>query len=297
MSNKALIESSEHPLGDTRGAVVGAQVKSIRPHTEDSVKDLARRQAMEAMPFGGKSLTEILADLTKSILGGITSVVKTIANGAAFVVDAAFSAIGGLLQSIFNALGDLIKPMQRDIETGLSGQIALNDRIDLLNDVSGYVCAYQTVNIDGAWSNRNTRDLPFKSQIGPAKNAHIDTQTGMIVLDAKGLWTFNARCHCDNTIFGGDDYCHMKLLVYTPEGKLFHEVHEAFETPRSRENTLILSTEPVVVDRPGYKAKIQIYMDNWRVFKGGTKYSSFSAVRHSNEVIHMGQQTVGSEAD
>ncbi len=151
------------------------------------------------------------------------------------------------------------------------------------------------MNLNSAWQANTARTLPFKGQVGPAKNAHLDTENGMIVLDAKGLWTFNARCHIGKTIYTGWGYCDVNLLVYTPEGQLYHEVAATFETPQQYAQSLVLATEPVVVDRPGYKAKIQIYMANWRTCYGGTRYSSFSAIRHSHEVENLGEQTVRDE--
>lgn len=292
---KALIESGDYPLQNTKDAVVGAQVKTITPYTEQTVKDRARKQALEAMPFGKKGLPELMADLGKTVLSGIADIFRALATGATFVVKTGLEFIGSLLNRVFDAVGSLIKPMQKEIKTGLSGQLALNDRIDLLDGAPGYVCAYQTVNLNSAWQANTARTLPFKGQVGPAKNAHLDTENGMIVLDAKGLWTFNARCHIGKTIYTGWGYCDVNLLVYTPEGQLYHEVAATFETPQQYAQSLVLATEPVVVDRPGYKAKIQIYMANWRTCYGGTRYSSFSAIRHSHEVENLGEQTVRDE--
>ena len=295
--NRALIETADFPLGNTRDAVVGAHVKSITPYTEAQVKEHARKQALAAMPFGNKGLPALLSDLAGNILGGLAEVIRAVAAGGVFIVSKAFEAVGGLLRGVFDMLSGLIKPMQENIRDGLSGQLALNDRLDLLEGTAGYVCAYMSVSIDGSWSRQNTRDLPFKSQVGPNKNAHIDTEHGMLVLDAKGLWTFSGRTHVSTSKFPGSDYCYLDLIVYTPEGNVYHEVHEEFVTPRDREQTILLATEPVVIDRPGYKAKLRIYMGNWRVFMGGTKYSSFSAIRHSHDVIHHGRQTVPLESE
>ena len=69
----------------------------------------------------------------------------------------------------------------------IDGQLALNHRLDLLTDVSGYCATYQ----DRNWrSDGNTRRVPFSAKVGPNKNAHPGD--GGIYLDAPGTWRVDA---------------------------------------------------------------------------------------------------------
>ncbi|MDG3012134.1 hypothetical protein G4X40_18490 [Rhodococcus sp. D2-41] len=70
------------------------------------------------------------------------------------------------------------------------GQLTLNDRTDLLDNSSGYGCAV----MGHSWQlpqNKAAVVVPFDRQVGPAKNAAIDSSDqyhGQIRLTAGGLW-------------------------------------------------------------------------------------------------------------
>lgn len=86
-------------------------------------------------------------------------------------------------QPKFDAVADL-----RD------GQIAYNDRVELLNQVSGFGASVMGQNwlvTLSAWVR-----VPFTLQVGPSKRAGLDASAGRLILKAGGLWRVDTLMNC-----------------------------------------------------------------------------------------------------
>lgn len=292
--DKSLIESGTYPVTPGTDAVVGAQVKSITAQTEESVKALARKRAETALNLGDQSLSQIFTRFGTAILKGLKDIVQLVRDGGALIVSTAFGFINGLLGDFGRALKSLITPMREEIEAQKSGQLILNKRLDLVSDTDGYLCAYQSKNINIEWSSDNWRKVPFDAQLGPNKNAYI-SDAGDFILNAKGLWTINARVRAVGTTYTGGNFCYLKITILNPDGKTeYHTSIIETEVPYNRDHTLE-TFMPVVIPTAGYQVRIDVYSANWRWFRGGTQHSSLSAIRHSHDAVHMGTAEVSDE--
>lgn len=153
----------------------------------------------------------------------------------------------------------------------VDGQLALNDRLDLLTDVSGYCSTYQ----DRNWRvGGGTRKIPFGKQLGPYKNAHPGDDG--IYLDAPGTWRIDATA----TVGGGSGSgaCRFIISVRDPDGEIYSEQWlDASYMSTSR--TWAWNTTVVI---PGTGYHVRVYWGHpalWWTLYGGTHRSRLSVNR------------------
>ena len=102
-------------------------------------------------------------------------------------------AIGQALDDVANALfGGLIQNDHPALDRIRDGQLALNERLDLVDLISGYAVAYMKANRykdRGKWV-----PMEFDGQLGPVKNATVEND-GITL--AKGTWVIDeiGRAH------------------------------------------------------------------------------------------------------
>ncbi len=102
-------------------------------------------------------------------------------------VDDAITA--GPRADLMKAVGGFNLFRQKQFDTSVDhedGQNSIRDRIEFLRNVSGYASSYMTRN----WKvpQKKWVIVPFPGQVGPAKNAVIDSVAGRLVLKAGGVW-------------------------------------------------------------------------------------------------------------
>lgn len=201
------------------------------------------------------------------------------------------------IENIANALGGNAAPAFQPIA---DGQLALRERLDLLDGVRGYCAAYQTRNINAAWSygDNRRRDLPFAAPYGPSKGAHVDAAKGGIVFDEAGLWTVHVMIHARSTGyaaggFGEPDAVAMYIRIHRPDGSIDTEtVVDAYSRD---EVTSVPATLPFVIPEPGYYVTIGCWTSRWRWWDGGTRYTRLAAVMNDNRTVNPGEETVPDE--
>ena len=103
-----------------------------------------------------------------------------------FALDQHIEPWRGAQASLNTAMGTV----QSNISDFADGQLALNNRTDLLKQVSGYA----TVFLGRNWDLPPNAPvvLPFNRQLGPLKNTGVNEADG-IILKAKGLWRVEAH--------------------------------------------------------------------------------------------------------
>lgn len=245
-----------------------ATVQSLQSTTEESAKAAMRAPVEQAM---GNARGSLFGNLLGFIVGGI----------------------GNALRGIFTP-GGLFAPVGEAAQEIRDGQLDLLDRVDLLEGIQGYCAAYQDVNINVEWSSDNWRDIPFKKQLGPAKNITVNTSNGTMRLHHAGLFVVYAKIHANATSFTGGDYGYLVIEVHRPGGGVYSRGHMEKVIPRSREQTLSMSW-PIVVPGEGYTVKVRAYSANWRWWRGGTQYATLHIIQHSNDSQNLGQSTVPDE--
>lgn len=183
------------------------------------------------------------------------------------------------------------------------GQAGLEGRLDLIEGVPGYVCAYMGNNINASWDffGNSERMMPFNRQIGPAQNGGVSSN-GRVYLNAKGLWTLYVRIHARNTGYAGNGGVRMTVRVRNPNGSLHHEaitygttLIEAGALTADKGRGTISATFPVVIQHPGSYVEVHAWTATWRWWDGGMRYSTLAALRHSEDVVNIGQDTVPDE--
>ena len=180
------------------------------------------------------------------------------------------------------------------------GQLALRERLDLLDGVRGYCAAYQTRNIQshGSFGDNRRRDLPFSAPYGPSRGAHVDAAKGGIVFDEAGLWTVHVLIHARKTGalaggFGEPDAVAMYIRIHRPDGAIDTEtVVDAYSRD---EVTSVPATLPFVIPEPGYYVTIGCWTSRWRWWDGGTRYTRLAAVMNDNRPVNPGEETVPDE--
>lgn len=181
-------------------------------------------------------------------------------------------------------------------------QLALTDRLDLLEGVEAYAHAYMSRNRNAEWSVGNWRDLPFDAALGPARGALVDASLGGIVLGSEGLWTLYVRATARATGFQGGGGVRMDVSVHNPDGSI--RTQHVIEGTSLRGTGIaserygavtLQATFPVVVDIPGCYVTVRCFAEAWRWWDGGTRWSSMSALKHSSSPENPGQDTVPDE--
>ena len=250
-----------------------ATVSSLQSMTEESAKAAMRAPVDQAWGNARGSLIG-------NILGGIAS------------------AIAGVFTpgSMFSPIGQAMEPIHQ-------GQESLNKRTDLLENVPGYVCAYMGNNVNASWDllGNAERQMPFNKQIGPAQNGRV-TSNGRVYLDAEGLWTLYVRVHARSTGYAGNGGIRMTVRVRNPNGSLHHEtitygttLIDAGALTAGKGRGTISATFPVVIQHPGSYVEVHAWTATWRWWDGGMRYSTLAALRHSEDVINVGEDTVPDE--
>lgn len=169
---------------------------------------------------------------------------------------------------------------------------AVNERIDLLDGIRGYVAGYQRWNENLANAPGNRRRVSL-DQHGVAKGARIEG--GSLFFDEPGLWTVHAQFFANKTSYtaglASDDITKLFIImreynpfkattvkeVYGVGGKGPHNVQTSF--------TLVVPSANTSLD-------FEVFSDRWRKFLGGTAYTSVSAVKNDNRIDNPGELTV-----
>lgn len=238
-----------------------------------------------------------LGEVVQNILNGIGSILSGAITVGGIIFDAVVQGVTDFLEGIAQAIGGLLpsgsrfSPIQQAFQ---DGQLELKNRLDLLEGVQGYCAAFQGWNVNAEWGQGGYRWLPYDEQLGPAKNMHVDTYEGEIILHTPGMFVAYAKAHARSTSYGGNDYVYLDVIVMRPNGTEFTYTHVEKHVPRNHHQTIFVAW-PFVVDFPGARVAVEAYSDNWRWWDGGTTRSTLHVIQHSNTSINRGSGTVPDE--
>jgi hypothetical protein len=214
-----------------------------------------------------------------SIIGGIGS---ALAAGIAGIGN----TIGSWAASFFES-GTVVKDVK-------DGQESLMSRTDLLEFVRGYCAAFQSVNVNSEWNifGDNSRWLPYESQLGPSKGAHVEKGKN-IVLDEAGLWLVVCYAHVRSTGFDGSNLSAIYVDVVRPDGSLVRSV--VVDQTTGGDYGSIPGVFMVVIPEPGCWIRVRAWSGKWRWWDGGARNAWMSAVKFDNRLLNPGQDTVPDE--
>lgn len=194
----------------------------------------------------------------------------------AMPVQGAFAGIDGFLPSLIKMFtGTYEGPHQAFHD----GQIELNKRIELLQDVSGYGTAYMSAN--HYLRRRRWEPLPFDEQVGPEKGVAFDGQ-GLIL--TKGTWVLNALATHDHHVDRRESI--LRLEVQDRAGNPWSRKEDYGEVFPSKYTTRQVP-HTVVIPEDGYRVRVFSYYSvgtalgvyNKLRWLGGTNLSHLSAFR------------------
>lgn len=232
-------------------------------------------QAPYQVSYGniGQVLIDTLGGILQSVMDGIIAGAQALGMVVSTVIDTISGAIQWVVDGIASlfGVGDAQFLPGSNLEAVRDQQLALNERVDLLADVSGYCSTYQDKN----WRvGSGTRQIPFGKQLGPYKNAHPGD--GGIYLDAPGTWRIDATA----TVAGGNGSgpCRFIISVRDPEGQIYSE--QWLDAERLSTSKTWAWNTTVVIPEPGYH--VRVYWGHpalWWTLKGGTHLSRLSVNR------------------
>lgn len=146
------------------------------------------------------------------------------------------------------------------------GMTALNNRLDLMSDVSGYCGAFMSNNYRFEGGN-NYKKLRFDSLYGPPKNASLDAANHRIVL-AKGTWSVSlltAMSPIDATT-----WVRAHIDCRAPDGSLHSR--RWLDGRSGPQNGTQFHQVPVIARENGYYIEAHLTHDAWWwTVMGGTE--------------------------
>ena len=231
-----------------------------------------------------------LAELARQVFsGGILSGFVSLGEGIGQAIDDIANALfGGFIQNDHPALDRI-----RD------GQLALNERLDLVALISGYAVAYMKANRykdRGKWV-----QMEFDGQLGPVKNATVEND-GITL--AQGTWVIDAQCTHDHHVDRLTS--RIRIEVTKPDGTVY-SVKDAYGEVLPNKWTTRQVHHTIVAEHPGYKVRVWTYYNVGTflgayprlLWRGGTALSHLSVHRldqdTSNAVVEESVPTIGSE--
>ena len=202
-----------------------------------------------ANPEPGGSGGNILEQIFEGI-GGIGAALAEGVNGIiGMIADALFGPGGG-------------SPIVRLSD----GMTALNNRLDLMSDISGYCGAFMSNNYRFGGGN-NYKKLRFDSLYGPPKNASLDAANHRIIL-AKGTWSVSlltAMAPIDGT-----NWVRARIDCRAPDGSLHSR--RWLDGRSGPQNGTQFHQVPVIAPENGYYIEAHLTHDAWWwTVMGGTE--------------------------
>lgn len=208
------------------------------------------------------------------------------------------AAIGQALDDIANALfGGLVQNDHPALDRIRDGQLALNEKIGLVELISGYGVAYMKAN---RYKDRGQWVLmEFDGQLGPVKNAEL-RDNGIAL--AEGTWVLDAQCTHDHHVDRLTS--RIRIEVTKPDGTVY-SVKDAYGEVLPNKWTTRQVHHTIVAPESGYLVRVWTYYNvgsafgiyNRLLWRGGTALSHLSAHRldndTSNAVVEESVPTIG----
>ena len=176
--------------------------------------------------------------------------------------DGIWGMVGSIADALFGTYTGSAGPLVRLSD----GMTALNNRLDLMSDVSGYCGAFMSNNYRFEGGN-NYKKLRFDSLYGPPKNASLDAANHRIVL-AKGTWSVSlltAMSPIDATT-----WVRARIDCRAPDGSLHSR--RWLDGRSGPQNGTQFHQVPVIARENGYYIEAHLTHDAWWwTVMGGTE--------------------------
>lgn len=162
--------------------------------------------------------------------------------------------IGGIADAIRGDGGARFAPIR---QAWVDGQLALNNRLDLLSPLLDYGSVYSE---GESWLGR--RIMKFDQQIGPMRGCEIVEMgvdgvvgAGIRLLD-KGVWDIRCQLTVSWVTAVNQQNVNVSIVVHNPDGSWFHET--AYRMPGTTDTSTISFMSSVVVPGEGYMVSVQV---------------------------------------
>lgn len=240
--------------------------------TEESIRTMLMGQGTAPFHDAFAQFGDVLTKIGQ-ILGGAVELgigaLRWVAEGFISLIDGISQAIRGLATTtVFAPITEAITDSQAD----------LVDRLDL---IPPYCATVMSHNVQMSWTG-NTLKMPFRTQNGPAKGAHLDVDKSGIVFDTVGTWTVHALLNGNGADGAGSDELQMFLRLYNQDDVLQSE-RILRASPGTKEHGLSMS-QPFVVPSPGWYVTVWGRSGRPRWWPGGARWSGLSVVYASEEI-------------
>lgn len=153
------------------------------------------------------NLGDILLNTLNGVLQAVVDGIIAGAQAVGMIVTGIFDTIAGAIQWVVDGIAAIFGGGNSENYTpgsmlaiAADKQLELNNRLDLMEDVSGYICTYMGQN---RYKDRNKWNLmEFNRQLGPEKNAELITSGSYAnsIWLAKGTWVISAQIAHDQHV-------------------------------------------------------------------------------------------------
>lgn len=167
---------------------------------------------------------------------------------------------------------------RQDYETQVDGQLALNDRVELLGALLDYGATY----MDALKGFNKSGLMPFNKQIGPMKGCTL-LDGGKLRLNEAGQWNIFAQITVDWLPIL-DPNVWLISRVRDPQG---HEYSVKEVRDASNWVMTLSAVHPVVIPEPNYTVEIEAKFSVVRKVLGGPARNHLVAQHISNQAGHV----------
>lgn len=218
-------------------------------------------KAQLATPFENVfgNLGDLLADTLNGILTAVVNGIVAGAQAVGMLVTGVIDTITGAIQwvtegiaALFGVGGEGMFQENSPLREVYDGQMEIQERFDLMDDVSGFAVAYLPYNYLQGASSSTYYTAPFNNRLGPEKNATVNGD-GEITL-AKGTWHINCQMTTDTN--DNNNNLFLRLEVLRPDGTVYSYKDVTHRiTPGS--DTTLQVFHPVVCPADNYRVRAQ----------------------------------------
>lgn len=188
-----------------------------------------------------------------------------------------FNAVAASVANVFNTFFGKFFTSPVTVVEVVDGQLEIQNRLDLMEQVSGYATAYCPENyMQGGGSTFLT--VRFKARLGPHKNAVVNGDGTISV--AKGTWMVYCLVTTDTNTNSPTGF--LRIEVLRPDGSEY-SIKEVQQNIEGGKWNSFHAVHSVVVPGPGYKVRARFRYSPAQVLKtlirGGTHLSHLTVQR------------------
>lgn len=170
--------------------------------------------------------------------------------------------IADVLAGVRSILG--FERLERVGQQFRDGQLALNERTELLSTLLDYASAYMGGR--SGWDTTGT--MPFRHQVGPSRGTRVEAG-GIRLLD-KGLWDIRAQLTAEAVLIVSGKM-EWRVVVKDTQGRVYSSQRATVTSSSQLTQTIVSS---VVVPEPGYLVQVEMMtLGIGRTILGGPEWN------------------------